>query len=199
MVCDIGIDAAGNDGAMVGRFADFLRAPRGRRIISAMDKQFLIDQLTARLEASARAALDASEAAAVEAKDGATPAEKREDARAAVELGTIGRAQDQRARRAMAELDALKTFRPTVSRTGAAVTLGALVEIEDCDSGEGRTFFLAPVGAGVTLTGPDGDGFLSVVTPASPVGKAVVGRKVGDVVDVTVDGEPREWTITWVG
>jgi len=164
-----------------------------------MDKQLLIDQLAKRIETSARAALDASEAAAVEAKDGATPAEKREDARAAVELGTLGRAQDQRARRALAELDTLKTFRPTPTRTGAAVGLGALVEIEDCDSGEGRTFFLAPVGAGVTLTGPDGDGFLSVVTPASPIGKAVLGKKVGEIVDVTVEGDPREWTITWVG
>ncbi len=69
----------------------------------------------------------------------------------------------------------------------------------DADSGEGRTFFLAPVGAGATLTGPGGDGFLSVVTPVSPIGRAVLGRKVGDVVDVTVDGDPREWTITWLG
>ena len=67
------------------------------------------------------------------------------------------------------------------------------------DSREGRTFFLAPVGAGITLTGPDGDGILSVVTPASPVGRAVMGHRTGDVVDVMVGGEVREWAITWVG
>jgi transcription elongation GreA/GreB family factor len=163
----------------------------------AMPKQFLIDQLTSQLEASARSALDASEAAVVEARDGATPAEKREDARAALELGGLGRAQDKRARKALAEIDALRTFKPTTP--AAAVALGAVVEIEDCDSGEGRTFFLAPVGAGMTLTGPGGDGYLSVVTPISPIGRAVLGRKVGDVVDVTVEGDAREWTITWVG
>jgi transcription elongation GreA/GreB family factor len=54
------------------------------------------------------------------------------------------------------------------------------------------------VGAGVTLTGPGGDGLLSVVTPASPIGKAVLGRRPGDVVDVTVDGEVREWQISFV-
>ena len=62
----------------------------------------------------------------------------------------------------------------------------------------GRTFFLLPVGAGLQLTGPGGDGFLSVVTPASPVGKAVLGRRVGETVEVLVRGEPREWTITYV-
>lgn len=162
-----------------------------------MEKQFLIDQLAERIATSARAALDASEAAAVEAREGATPAEKREDARAALELGSLGRAQERRAQRAIEELDALKQFRPGPPTPGAM--LGAVVEIEDADTGEGRTFFLAPVGAGVTLTGPGGDGFLSVVTPASPIGRAVIGRRVGDTVDVTVEGEPREWTITWLG
>ena len=72
------------------------------------------------------------------------------------------------------------------------------MEIEDEDTGEGRTFFLAPVGAGMTLSGPDGDGHLSVVTPASPIGKAVQGKRLDDIVDVTVKGEVREWKIVWV-
>jgi len=164
-----------------------------------MDKRYLVDQLIDRLRASAQVALHAQEAAAVEARDGATPAEKREDARAALELGGLAKAQGQRAQRAIAEADALVAFRPAPLRDGAAIAVGALVEVEDADSGEGRTFFLAPVGAGVTLTAPGGDGYLSVVTPVSPIGKAVMGRRTGDVVDVTVDGEVREWEITWVG
>jgi transcription elongation GreA/GreB family factor len=164
-----------------------------------MDKRFLVDQLIDRLRASAHVALHAQEAAAVEARDGATPAEKREDARAALELGGLAKAQGARAQRALAEADSLVAFRPGPLRESAAISVGALVEVEDGDSGEGRTFFLAPVGAGVTLTAPGGDGFLSVVTPASPIGKAVIGKRVGDVVDVTVEGDVREWEITWVG
>ena len=57
----------------------------------------------------------------------------------------------------------------------------------------------APTGAGVTLAGPGGDGFLSVVTPASPIGRAVIGRRQGDTVDVVIDGRERAWTIVWVG
>lgn len=164
-----------------------------------MDKQFLVDQLIAELRASARAAMSASEVAETEVRDGATPAEKREDARAALEFGTLAGAHTRRARRAIGEVDALNTFRPGPHKVGAPIASGAIVEVEDADTQEGRTFFLAPVGAGITLVGPDGDGFLSVVTAASPIGRAVLGRRQGDVVDVTVNGEPREWTITWVG
>jgi transcription elongation GreA/GreB family factor len=161
-----------------------------------MNKQELIAQLVTQLEASARAALDARAAVVMEAKEGATPDEKREDARAAHQLTTMGGAQERRAQKALAEVDALQTFRPPAQMSTIAV--GAIVEIEDEDSGEGRTFFLAPVGAGMTLTGPGGDGVLSVVTPVSPIGKAVIGRRVGDVIDVTVDGDCREWQISFV-
>jgi transcription elongation GreA/GreB family factor len=164
-----------------------------------MDKKALVDQLVRNLEASARAALASRNAAAAEARDGATPDEKREDARAAHQLASLGRAQQRRAQQAHADIDRLAQFRPGGFPETAAIAIGAVVEVEDADSGEGRTFFLAPVGAGVTLTGPGGDGHLSVVTPVSPIGRAVLGKKTGDVVDITVDGDVREWSITYVG
>src|SRR5690606_29829778 len=77
-----------------------------------MNKQDLIAQLSDQLAASARAALGARDAAAIEAREGATPDEKREDARAAHQLQTLGGAQQKRAQRALAEVDALATFRP---------------------------------------------------------------------------------------
>jgi len=164
-----------------------------------MDKQDLVAQLRDQLARSARAALSARDGAACEAREGQTPTEQREDARAAHQLATMGTAQERRARQALAESDALTTFRPRPLPSSATIGLGAIVEIENDDTGEGRTFFLAPVGAGITLTGPGGDGVLSVVTPMSPIGRAVLGRRSGDVVDVTVDGEPHEWQITFVG
>jgi transcription elongation GreA/GreB family factor len=161
-----------------------------------MDKQMLIEQIASRLRESADVAHRAWQDAAVEAREGATPAEKREDARVALEQGGLARGQSTRASQAAAQLCILETFRQTPLRPSKRIALGAVVEVED-DS-QGRTFFLAPVGAGMELTGPDGDGFLSVVTPQSPVGRAVVGRSVGDTVEVLVAGEPREWTITFV-
>lgn len=164
-----------------------------------VNKELLVEQLRTQLSAAARAALAASELLAHEAKEGATPDEKREDARAAHQVSSMGRAQDKRARIAMEQADSLLHFRPTEFPPTSTVMLGAIVEIEDTETNEGRTFFLAPVGAGTTLTGPGGDGYLSVVTPASPIGRAVIGKRAGDTVDVTVDGDTREWAITFVG
>ncbi|HEY0707895.1 MAG TPA: GreA/GreB family elongation factor [Polyangia bacterium] len=160
-----------------------------------MDKRFLVEQLATRLRESATVARKAEKAASTEARDGATPAEKREDARVALEQGSLARGQADRAARVSAELSTLEVFRPS-RPTNGTIALGAVVEVED--GNQGRTFFLAPVGAGVELTGPDGDGFLSVVTPQSPIGRAVLGKRVGDTVEVTVQGEIREWTITYV-
>lgn len=163
-----------------------------------MDKTDLVAQLARQLAATARTALAARDAAAAEARDGATPDEKREDARAAHQLASVGRTQQRRAQQALAEADRLAGFRPPPLPPNAAIAVGAIVEIEDAGTGEGRTFFLAPVGAGIALTGPGGDGHLSVVTPASPIGRAVLGKRSGEVVDVSVEGELREWQITYV-
>jgi transcription elongation GreA/GreB family factor len=163
-----------------------------------VDKLALVSQLAERLRASARIAEDASDAAAEEARDGATPGEKREDSRTALEFSRMARAQALRAAQARADVATLESFRPEAFARGARIGLGALVEVED-ENGQGLTFFLAPVGAGEELTGPGGDGFFTVVTPASPIGSAVMGRHEGASVSTRIRGELREWTVVWVG
>lgn len=148
-----------------------------------MDKTFLLEQLNARVRSQAQASLRAADDARTEAKTGAARAVN-------LAKGTLMRTEAARA-----ALDALDAFRVRVFRRGEPLGLGAVVEIEDGDAG--RTLFLAPVGAGEELEGPGGDGLFQVVTPVSPVGRALMGRKVGDVVEVMVKGELSEWTITW--
>ena len=159
-----------------------------------MDKQFMVEQLAARIRETAQVAMREHEAAASEAREGASPDEKRNDARVALEYSNLAHAQGKRASAALDELQALQAFHPPA--VSSRVTVGTILEVEDGD--EGRTLFLAPVGAGIELTMPDGDGFLTVVTPASPLGKAVLGRSLGDTIEVAVKGEIREWTITFV-
>ncbi len=162
-----------------------------------MDKRLLVKQLADKLSASAKSARLASRDAAEEAREGATPHERREDSRVAIENQSLALGQEKRAALAAANLAALEGFRPGGFPPNARVGLGAIVEVEDEEGG--RTLFLAPVGAGEELTVPDGDGFLSVVTPCSPVGKAVLGKRCGDSVEVMVAGEIRDLTITYVG
>src|SRR5436190_14228671 len=162
-----------------------------------MDKRFMVEQLSARIRESAQNAMRERAAAAIEARDGASPDEKRADGRVALEFSNLARAQGRRADNALDDLALLDGFLPPALPPRAPVAMGAIVEVEDGE--EGRTIFLAPAGAGIELTMPDGDGFLTVVTPASPLGRAMMGRRVGDTVEVTVKGEPKEWTLTFVG
>jgi transcription elongation GreA/GreB family factor len=166
----------------------------------ALDKTELLAQLADRLRQSDRVAHRAEADAREAARSLATESEKREDGRAAIEFGSLATGQAARARRVQEELKALADFQetglPRFARK-APVALGALVDVssEDDEGFTERTFFVLPVGAGTELTGPGGDGFLSVITPASPVGRALMGRRAGDTFDVTLAGEVREWTV----
>lgn len=150
-----------------------------------MDKRFLSEQLATRLRGIWEQARRAAEDARLDAKTGAPRA---------VNLAAATRT---RLEAAEAAWSAAADFKPAPLAKGQRIGLGALVEVEDGESG--RTLFVAPSGAGEELTGPGGDGFLHVVTPASPLGKALMGRAVGDVVEVMVKGELAEWEITWAG
>ena len=77
-----------------------------------MDKQFLVDQLTERLREAVAVARQAQKAATKEAREGATPAEKREDARVSQENSMLARGQARRADALIAELQTLIGFRP---------------------------------------------------------------------------------------
>lgn len=155
----------------------------------------MIDQLAERIRESLQVALREQEAAATEARDGATPSDKRDDARTAIEFSSLAKAQGRRAQLAQDDLAVIEGFRP--KKMGTGVNVGDIVEIEDGDLG--RTIFLAPVGAGIELTMPGGDGYVTVVTPASPLGKALLGRKLGDTVEISVRDEDRAWTVTYIG
>jgi transcription elongation GreA/GreB family factor len=149
-----------------------------------MDKSFLVEQLGARI----REAVQHTHRAAMDAK---------EDARSgAARAVNLARGQLQRSTSAREALDALDAFRVRPLRRGEPIGLGAVVELEDGE--RGRTVFIAPVGAGEELTGPGGDGIFQVVTPVSPLGRALLGKRVGNVVEVPLQGDVTEWTITFV-
>ena len=82
-----------------------------------------------------------------------------------------------------------------VLANAAAWTANDAASCDDGDKEFARTFVMLPVGAGEELTGPDGDGIITVITPSSPVGRAMKGKRTGDVAEVTIKREPLEWEI----
>jgi transcription elongation GreA/GreB family factor len=147
-------------------------------------KAELISQLTAAHEAAQRAHAAAHEGATHEE---ARP-ENDKDTRG-LEQSYLARGQAQR----VAELEAglasvsalaLRTFGP-----GAPVAMSALVSVDE-DGGEAR-LWLAPAGGGSVLAGG-----VQVVTPGSPLGKALLGKRVDDEVELRLPGKLRSLTIT---
>ena len=167
-------------------------------------KAFFIEQLkgvySERIATTARAESDASS----EADQVRAEARRREDAKEAALQGRIAMGHRKRRLRAVSEMEKLLAFAEAgvrrFKRTDR-VDVGALVDvrIEDEKGEEERTLFFLPVGAGVELEGPGGDGFVTVVTPASPVGKALMRARCDDSFEIVVDGRDREWTVVDLG
>ncbi len=149
-----------------------------------MDKSFLVEQLNAKLKAMSATAQKFAAETLNEAKSGSNRAVN------------LAKATTTHSATAIEATFALESFRAKPLRPRDPISLGAVVEIEDGLAG--KTLFIAPAGAGEELTGPGGDGFFHVVTPQAPLGRALMGKRVGDVVETMIKGELTEWTITFV-
>lgn len=155
-----------------------------------MDKRELIRKLEAQIKAD----LDVQTQAALAAHGAAThtesKAEDQYDTRG-LEASYLAGAQSKRAMELQEMLDLyryvdLKTFGPD---TPLAST--ALVELE-C---EGKRYFylVMPKGGGLSAT-IDGK-TVHVITPQSPVGEALLGRRVGDQIEVEIQRVVRDYDI----
>jgi transcription elongation GreA/GreB family factor len=152
---------------------------------SALDKRALRDELVALLAADL-ATLERAQQSAVEAAthEEAKP-ENDKDTRA-LEASYLARGHALRLEELRAAVSELRAWEPRAARAGATVSLGALVEVED-DAGA-HTLFLAPHGGGRRLAG----GAVQVVTPKSPIGRALVGKGEGDTGELVVEGRARD-------
>jgi len=124
------------------------------------------------------------EAAHAAAREGATheqaKPENDKDTRA-IEQSYLARGQAMRIEALQAGLAALGTMSLADGQVGR---VGALIEAEE--DGEPVTFFVAPEGGGTKLTGG-----VQVVTPASPLGQALLGKRAGDEVELKLAGKTR--------
>lgn len=125
------------------------------------------------------------EAAHADAREGATheqaKPENDKDTRA-LEQSYLARGQAMRIEALKAGLAALGTMSLASGEVGR---VGALIEAEEED-GEAVSFFLAPEGGGTRLQGG-----VQVVTPASPLGQALMGKRAGDEVELKLAGKTR--------
>ncbi len=134
------------------------------------------------------------EKAARSAREAATHEESRpendKDTRA-IEASYLAGAQADRVRDVERMINALE-FLPLRAFTPTdPIASAALVEVEV--EGKRSHYFLAPQGGGLRVA-IDGVA-VQVITPPSPVGRALLGRVEGEVVEVRAEGGVRDYEI----
>jgi transcription elongation GreA/GreB family factor len=149
-------------------------------------REALLAALREGLAAMARSAMDSAAGATHEENRSEGDKDMRATEESYVARGKAMRAEELAEELAKAELLVMRSFGEDDPIAPSAI-VRVLVE------GEPKLFFVSTQGGGRTLK-VDGHE-LTVVTPASPVGRALVGKKVGDDFELAVKGALREWEI----
>lgn len=150
-----------------------------------IDKHALLAELCADLAA----AIEVMTAAAATAHQAATHEEMKpendKDTRG-LEAGYLAGAQSARAAQMRRALAALRNVVPRAFTDDDAVDETALVDT--VENGNHARLFVCPHGGGLKARGPTG---VVIVTPQSPLGEALVGKRKGDMVELELGGRTR--------
>jgi transcription elongation GreA/GreB family factor len=165
--------------------------------LTASPKAALVVQLAARLEAERAAAASSVASAHHAATDAEARPENKYDTRA-LEASYLAEAQSARLASLQEAIARLARMPLRAFTEDDPAQLSALVEVEA--DGETSWLFLTEVGAGHELVGPAqlarGAGAkVRAVTVLSPLGRALVGARVGDAVAVRLGGETRTYEV----
>jgi transcription elongation GreA/GreB family factor len=139
-------------------------------------------------------------AAADDSRRGATHPESRaegsKDMRS-TEQSYLARGQAMRVEELDEHIKRLRYFEPGPYGAESEITVGALVVLEDAEGdAEPRLVFLLPHGGGteVVVAGQR----VTVVTGTSPLGKALIGRYLGDDIELRTQTGKKEQSIVRV-
>lgn len=155
-----------------------------------MNKQSFVKKIISQLESNLELQLKAAREAHVAATHEEAVAEDKYDTRG-LEASYIAQGQANRAQEIALALEAYRTLELRPFSEDDPIRLTALVRLESEEAGE-RTVFLGPEAGGLKVE--EGGEILVVITPASPLGRELLGKETGDLVTVPGRGV-REYEI----
>lgn len=165
-------------------------------VLSSMNKtellRHIIAQLTHDLAVQHNGALAAHEASTHEEN---IPDNKYETL--ALEASYLAQGQANRARELRLALEAYKQLQLKAYDDDTPIGLTALVTLE-ADDADTRRVFIGPLEGGMKLTLPGGTDEIVVITPASPLGRVLIGAAVGEEVKIEVGNGTKEFIIAAV-
>jgi transcription elongation GreA/GreB family factor len=158
-----------------------------------VDKRALIEMIVAELRSELELLAKAARAAHSEATHESSKAENKYDTHG-LEASYLARGQSRQAAEALESIEELRKlplrdFAPTDE-----IDVGAVVET--AGKREKNWYFLAPRAGGTELKIDDKE--ILVITPQSPLGQQLVGRKQGDKLKLVIAGTTHEFRIVSV-
>jgi transcription elongation GreA/GreB family factor len=111
------------------------------------------------------------------------------------EQSYLARGQAMRAEDLAEQLQRLRAEKVVAFGAGDAIAVGALVLVE-VDAATRRALYVSPYGAGAVLR--VGNVEVTVVTPSSPMGQALLGKQAGDDFELRTRGVERSYVIAGV-
>lgn len=154
------------------------------------DKRRVLDKLIEAMTATLTQMAHTAEEVRRDATHEEAKPENDKDTRA-LEQSYLARGQAIRAEALVEELKVLHAMALPTFGADDAIRSGALIALEEEQAT--RCVFLAPYGGGTGFT-VDGT-LVMVVTPVSALGRALLGRRVGDDVEVRVRTTTRAYSV----
>lgn len=165
----------------------------GRISSSDMNKKALLKAIVSQLISELEVYLRAAQAAHAEATHEQSKAESKYDTRG-LEASYLARGQSRQAAEMQAAIQEFESMEPKAFGKGELIDVGAIVELEQ---GKERTvYFIGPRAGGTEVTLDERE--ILVITPQSPLGSQLVGKKQGDRLQLTIAGTRNQYRVVAV-
>ena len=158
-----------------------------------MNKRTLIKKIIARLADELEVYFRAAQASRAEATHEQSKAENKYDTRG-LEASYLARGQSKQAAEIQGAIAAFEKLDARQFGAGEPIDVGAFVEL--AFDGEKTAYFIGPRAGGTELLHEKWE--VTVITPQSPLGEQLVGRKQGDVLKLKLAGAQNQYAVTVV-
>ena len=158
-----------------------------------MNKRILIKKIIARLTDELEVYFRAAQASRAEATHEQSKAENKYDTRG-LEASYLARGQSRQAAEIQGAIAAFEKLDARKFGAGEPIDVGAFVEL--AFDGEKTAYFIGPRAGGMELLHEKRE--VTVITPQSPLGEQLLGRKQGDVLKLKLAGAQNQYQVTAV-
>jgi transcription elongation GreA/GreB family factor len=151
-----------------------------------MNKRAIIKKIIARLAGELEIYFRAAQFSRAEATHESNKAENKYDTRG-LEASYLARGQSKQAAELEAAIAEFEKLPAKKFADAEPIGLGALVELEN--GGEKLFYFIGPRAGGTEIVHDKKE--ILVITPQSPLGEQLIGKKSGDKLELKLGGEIR--------